>query len=122
MQCPKCDGEMQTVHDAEVKIDRCGRCGGLYFDQLTREDLGFVEAEVGLDTGDEALGAEYDAMVYVECPRCDKIMDQRLIEDPVRIRFETCTACHSTFLDAGEFRQYLSDAYREHFVSLLSEP
>ena len=119
MQCPKCDGDMQTVHDAEVRIDRCLNCHGLYFDQLTQDDLEFVEGQVNIDTGDEETGAEYDEMVYVECPRCDRIMDQRLIEDPVRIRFETCTSCYSTFLDAGEFREYLSDGYKAHFVELL---
>lgn len=121
MQCPKCDGEMSRVYDGEVRIDRCDRCRGLYFDQLTRDDLALVEGQVAIDTGDEALGAEYNEMVYVECPKCDKIMDQRLVEEPVRIRFEICTSCHATFLDAGEFRQYLSDAYREYFVSQLPE-
>lgn len=121
MQCPKCDGDMETVHNEEVRIDRCNRCHGLYFDQLTRADLGYVEGEVAVDTGDEDMGAEYNEMVYVECPKCDRIMDQRLVEDPVRIRFEICTSCHATFLDAGEFRQYLSGEYHDHFVSLLPE-
>ena len=121
MQCPKCDGEMETVYNEEVTINRCNNCRGLYFDQLTRDDLGYVEGQVGVDTGDEELGAAYNDMVYVECPKCDKIMDQQLIEDPVRIRFEVCTSCHATFLDAGEFRQYLSDEYRDHFISLLPE-
>lgn len=119
MQCPKCDGEMRRVHDGDVNIDRCNQCGGLYFDQLTRARLPALEDKVAMDTGDEALGAEYNEMVYVECPTCDAIMDQRLLEDPVRIRFEICTSCHATFLDAGEFRQYLSPEYREHFIALL---
>ena len=121
MQCPKCDGDMEMVHNAEVRIDRCNQCNGLYFDQLTRGDIGYVEGQVGLDTGDEETGAEYNEMVYVECPKCDKIMDQRLVDEPVRIRFEICTSCHSTFLDAGEFRQYLSGEYRDYFISELPE-
>ena len=122
MQCPKCDGEMVMVHNDEVRIDRCDKCHGLYFDQLTREDLAFVASHAHqIDTGDEALGAEFDALVYVECPRCYAIMDQRKIEEPVKIRFELCTTCHSTFLDAGEFREYLTPEFREHFDSLLPE-
>lgn len=121
MQCPKCDGDMVTVHDGDVRVDRCDRCHGLYFDHLTREDLDRLADQVHIDTGDEEVGAEYDEMVYVECPRCDRIMDQRLIEEPVRIRFEICTSCHSTFLDAGEFREYLSEGFREQFISLLPE-
>ena len=50
MQCPKCDGEMETVYNEEVTINRCNNCRGLYFDQLTRDDLGYVEGQVGVDT------------------------------------------------------------------------
>lgn len=121
MQCPKCDGEMSRVVDGDVNIDRCGRCGGLYFDHLTRAGLVQVADQVGVDIGDDAMGAEYNEMVYVECPTCDKIMDQRLVEDPVRIRFEICTSCHATFLDAGEFRQYLAEQYRDYFIAELPD-
>jgi len=97
------------------------QCHGLYFDQLTQEDVGRLEALVDVDSGDQALGAEYDEMVYVECPKCDKIMDQRIIEEPVRIRFELCPSCHATFLDAGELRLYLSNDYRRAFEALLPQ-
>lgn len=122
MQCPKCDeGQTERVYDKDVMIDRCNHCHGLFFDQLTQQDLALVADQVALDTGDESLGAEFNDLVYVECPRCDRIMDQRLVEEPVRIRFEICTSCHATFLDAGEFREYMSDKYRDHFVGLLPE-
>lgn len=124
MQCPKCYGEMDTVNqdgEDELRIDRCQNCHGLYFDQLTQSDLALIEGKVNLDSGDDEVGAEYDDMVYVDCPKCDRIMDQRKIEEPVAIRFEHCPTCYSTFLDAGEFRQYLSDAYRSEFQALLPE-
>jgi uncharacterized protein len=121
MQCPKCDGVMARVYDDDVRVDRCDNCHGLYFDQLTRQDLALVANRPDIDTGDEEKGAEFNDLVYVDCPKCDRIMDQRLIEEPVRIRFEICTSCYSTFLDAGEFRVYLSDAYRDHFTELLPE-
>lgn len=124
MQCPKCYGEMETVSpDAtdSLRIDRCCQCHGLYFDQLTRGEMALLNDQVALDSGDEALGAEYDDMVYVECPKCDRIMDQRLTEEPHRIRFELCPTCHSTFLDAGELRLYLSEEYKDSFAALLPE-
>lgn len=121
MRCPKCDGETDRIYSEDVMIDRCNHCHGLFFDQLTQRDLTLIADKVHLDTGDEDKGAEFNDLVYVECPQCDRIMDQRLIEDPVRIRFEICTSCHATFLDAGEFREYMSDRYRDHFVALLPE-
>jgi len=124
VDCPKCAGEMERLSsdgsDA-LTIYRCKDCSGLYFDQLTQQDLKLAEGQVALDIGAAELGAEYDDMVYVECPKCDRIMDQRKTEAPVRIRFELCPSCYSTFLDAGEFRQYLSDEYRDEFEALLPD-
>ena len=124
MQCPKCFGDMDTVNqdgENELRIDRCQECHGLYFDQLTQSDLVLVEGKTALDSEDDDVGAEYDDTVYVDCPKCDRIMDQRKIEEPVAIRFEHCPTCYATFLDAGEFRQYLSEAYRVEFQALLPE-
>ena len=119
MECPKCYGDMETVLEEGVTIDRCRNCHGLYFDQLTQEMLPDLMDKGALDSGSDEMGSAYDEMVYVECPKCDKIMDQRLLEEPVRIRFELCPTCYATFLDAGELREYLSGPFLPHFTSLL---
>jgi Zn-finger nucleic acid-binding protein len=124
MQCPKCYGETEQVNsggDSSMRVNRCMLCHGLYIDKLTREGLGVLDGFVSADKGEVNLEINYDEMVYVECPKCDKIMDQRLLETPVRIRFELCPSCQSTFLDAGELRLYLSEPYRESFEQLLPE-
>jgi Zn-finger nucleic acid-binding protein len=126
MQCPKCYGETEQFSssssgDDVMRIERCLLCRGMYIDHLTREDLGTLETLVDVDRGGADQGSEYDEMVYVECPKCDKIMDQRLLETPMRIRFELCPSCHSTFLDAGELNLYMSEDYREAFEELLPQ-
>ncbi len=110
---------MQLVNDEGTNVSRCGTCHGLHFELLNQLNLDEVAAHIHLDTGDETLGAEYDEMVFVECPKCNQIMDQRLTEEPNRIRFELCIACHATFLDAGEFRQYMGPDYLDEFRALL---
>lgn len=119
MECPKCYGDMDTVLQGETLIDRCQNCHGLYFEQLTQSLLSGLLESQAVDTGSDDMGSAYDEMVYVECPKCDKIMDQRLLEEPVRIRFEFCPTCNATFLDAGEFRQYTNDEYLGYFKELL---
>ncbi|MFT7688800.1 MAG: Zn-finger nucleic acid-binding protein [Candidatus Azotimanducaceae bacterium] len=122
MQCPKCYGDMTSISsDGEnaLHIDRCSKCYGLYFDQLRKSDLALIDVHGQIDTGDAVLGAEYDGMTFVDCPKCNRMMDQKSVEDPVHIRFEHCTSCYSTFLDAGELRQYLTDEFREDFKALL---
>ena len=122
MQCPKCYGDMVNVSDEDItNVYRCDTCHGLHFELLNQQNLDEVAAHVHLDTGDDSLGEEYNEMVYVECPKCDMIMDQRSLDEPVKIRFELCIACHATFLDAGEFRQYMSDEYHDQFRALLPE-
>ena len=88
MECPKCYGEMATVIESPTQVDRCDNCHGLYFDQLTQGLLDGLLGQEGVDTGSEEMGSEYNEMVFVDCPKCDKMMDQRLIEEPVRIRFD----------------------------------
>ncbi len=119
MQCPKCYGEMAKVSDNPIRVDQCSECHGLYFAQLDRQILEEIGSDTEIDSGDESKGAEHNEMVYVDCPKCNKMMDQRLTDDPVHIRFELCTSCHSGFLDAGEFRQYMTEEYIEGFRALL---
>ena len=122
MQCPKCYGEMETISDAQSdhRIDRCSQCFGFYFDHLTKSDLQEVEGKNVLDTGILEPDVK-DDMVYVECPKCNRIMDQRKIDQPVQIRFELCPSCYAAFLDAGEFRQYFTEDFRQGFRSLLPD-
>ena len=119
MECPKCFGDMDQVVEQPVDVQRCNDCHGLYFDQLSVPLLEQLGSDTSIDSGDEDIGAEYDEMVYVDCPKCDKIMDARTIDEPVRIRFEFCPSCHATFLDAGEYREYLTEDYIQEFKALL---
>ena len=121
MDCPKCFGKTDTVIADGADVERCQECHGLYFDRLTQAMLDDLLSCLDIDTGSDELGAVYDEMVYVDCPKCDRIMDQRLIEEPNRIRFEVCPTCYAAFLDAGEFRQYSEPGYLEGFRSLLPE-
>jgi hypothetical protein len=39
MKCPKCGGQMQEIDMASLKVDKCGSCKGLYFDNGELEVL-----------------------------------------------------------------------------------
>lgn len=119
MQCPKCYGDMERVHDEKPVIDRCCQCHGLYVHAMTRTVLSAMTELVTLDVGADPATSHYDEMVFVECPECDKIMDLRVEEGPVRIRFELCCSCNSVFLDAGELSAYLQSEQSPKFAALL---
>lgn len=119
MQCPKCYGDMDVVIESPINVERCNDCHGMYFEQLTAPVLESLGREVSIDLGDENVGAEYNEMVFVDCPKCNRMMEQRLVDEPVRIRFEICLSCHATFLDAGEYRTYVRDDHYDEFKKLL---
>ncbi len=43
MKCPKCGADMLEIERQGIKIDQCGKCGGIYFDRGELELL--VEAK-----------------------------------------------------------------------------
>ncbi|MEM7366049.1 MAG: zf-TFIIB domain-containing protein [Pseudomonadota bacterium] len=121
MQCPKCFSEMARVDDGtvDVTVHRCESCSGLLIERLTRSNLDDMIMAVAFDIGDE-VNTELDEMMYVDCPRCDLMMDQQLNESP-RIKIEICHACNGAYLDAGELRAYTEPSVLESFRALLPE-
>ena len=97
---------MEILDFKGIEIDRCTRCRGLWFDRLEAENLKDLEGAESIDIGEDAAEG-FNDMVFVECPKCFSILDQKEEGD---IKYEFCLSCHGTFFDAGEFRLYLQRA------------
>ena len=121
MQCPKCSGDMQPVMFNEVEVDRCTKCYGIFFDHLERETLKQMEGAEALDVGDEFVGATYNDMADVSCPRCESKMTSVVHSDPFEIRFEACPNCNGVYFDAGEFKDYLEDEIFDQFQDIIDQ-
>ena len=119
MQCPKCLGKMETLNFKDVEVDRCTGCHGLFFDHLEKETLRKLEGSEVLDIGDEFLGATYNEILDVPCPKCHTKMNHVLHTDPFEIKFESCPSCKGVYFDAGEFRDYLEDEIYEQFQDVI---
>ena len=109
MECPKCQAQMEVVRFEEVEVDRCVRCGGLWFDALEPEELKGRAGAEGIDTGPTWQAAMHNVQVKVFCPREGALMIRMV--DPARpqIWVESCPVCHGTFFDAGEFTEFKED-------------
>ncbi|HVR41514.1 MAG TPA: zf-TFIIB domain-containing protein [Thermoanaerobaculia bacterium] len=46
MKCPKCGFDLHTIEFHGVKVDQCGHCGGIFFDQGEIEQL--LQHEAGI--------------------------------------------------------------------------
>ena len=128
IQCPKCSAPMGKVTFGSVVVDRCTSCRGLWFDAREHERLRDVEGSEQIDAGrpQAAAGAAAGAApgaaaeagtpaigdAKVNCPVCHTRLIRMVDHQQPHIHFESCTVCHGTFFDAGEFRDY-----KEHSVS-----
>jgi len=109
--------EPLTLNDVEV--DRCTKCFGLFFDHLEKETLKKIAGSEALDVGDEYVGATYNEIMDVPCPRCRMKMDHVLHTDPFEIKFESCPSCKGAYFDAGEFKDYLEEEIYKQFQDIV---
>ncbi|MCH7741400.1 MAG: zf-TFIIB domain-containing protein [Proteobacteria bacterium] len=119
MQCPKCLSDMEVIDYKGIEIDRCTECFGMWFDHLEREDLKSLEGADEIDIGDEFVGARYNEILDVPCPKCKVKMDHVLHTEPFEIKFESCPQCHGAYFDAGEFKDYMEDEIFEQFQDIV---
>ena len=111
MICPKCTEEMKPNKYKNIEYDQCRNCGGLWFDALEAEEMLEIKGAADIDNGDPALGAKYNKMRDVKCPACSTAMRPvRDIKQP-HIKLEACPACHGTFFDSGEYKDFCEETF-----------
>ena len=117
MKCPKCSGEMVLVSYDGIKIDRCGSCGGLWFqpDELRALRNDIWMADYILDSGDKSVGKAANKMKDIACPECGVTMTQEFDAEQPHITYESCPNSHGTFLDAGEFTDLVDRSFWDKF-------
>jgi uncharacterized protein len=113
MECPKCQARMEVVRFEDTEVDRCVRCGGLWFDRLEHELLKRRAGSEAIDTGPIWQAAMHDVQERVFCP-VDGVQMARMVDAAQpQIWVESCPVCHGTFLDAGEFTDLKEHALGE---------
>ncbi|WP_256451845.1 zf-TFIIB domain-containing protein [Lysobacter sp. S4-A87] len=117
MQCPKCSSPMQAIDILSSRSQRCTHCSGLWL-VMGEERLLKAQAEI-VDTGDAAVGAQYNHVDRIKCPTCADSQLVRMV-DPQQphIWFESCSFCFGRFYDAGEFRDFAERTLLEFFQDM----
>jgi uncharacterized protein len=105
---------MELVVFEDIEVDRCVRCGGLWFDVLEHEELRGRTGSESIDTGPRWQAAMHDVQGKVFCPTDGTLMLRMVNAAQPHIWVESCPVCHGTFFDAGEFTDF-----KEHSIGEL---
>ncbi len=100
MICPACREdrlETRTLKESPVKVEHCGKCGGLWFDggELARA---VPTAVHGLRTPEDAEATG------LRCPRCTVPL-QRFVYPQTYVKVDRCSDCKGLWLNRDEFRE-----------------
>ena len=106
MECPKCQAQMEPVRFEDTEVDRCVRCGGLWFDALEEEEIRQRAGSEVIDTGPTWQAAMHDVQLRAFCPIDGALMIRMVDAAQPQIWVESCPVCRGTFFDAGEFTDF----------------
>ena len=121
LACPKCGTQMDRISHANVEVDRCTLCKGIWFDPSEVDALRELAGAEAIDVGDARVGRAMDGQTGVDCPVC-RIPLQRVPDaKQPHVWTDRCPGCKGMFFDAGEFRDLTNDDVFELFDRLLDE-
>lgn len=110
MDCPACENAMITLELAEVEIDYCTECGGIWLDAGELEDL-MADADKSRAVLDSFKAEPDNPEKRRKCPICDKKMAKVVVGDeqpPLLI--DKCTRGDGIWFDAGELDEIIEKA------------
>lgn len=98
MNCPNCSVPLDIYTYKEIEVDKCPRCGGMWFEYEELDELEDMAYEV-----DDQKGSliHREVATDMKCPNCEKPLkgfQYRLYN----MHLEYCEDMHGFWLDAGE--------------------
>lgn len=125
MKCPKCRKELsEKIKIGDVKIDRCPKCGGLWFekDELRlAKDKEAPEARwVDVEIKDKSINwlqfdfwkdkVKFKVKKGMKCCPIDEIPLYQVNYGDTPIEIDVCGICFGIWLDKGEFKKIVDYA------------
>jgi len=107
VKCPRDGTTLAKVTIADVELDKCHKCDGIWFDRGEMERLrdakqSDLEEELEQRYGDPSY-EEGDTVGYMRCPRCGDAGLQEYAYTYVNpVRIDRCGQCFGVWLDNDE--------------------
>ena len=120
IECPKCYTRMKTIGVDDLHVDQCHRCGGLWINAVSKEQLlADPKAVKSIDTNPSAMGKRQDNITEIKCPHDHSTMIRMSPPQKKQVHYESCTICGGMFFDAGELREMTRVSLGQRLRSLL---
>jgi Zn-finger nucleic acid-binding protein len=109
LPCPRCKTNLQRITAADIPLDECPHCGGLWisvaaFDKIC-SDAETKTAASGIDVPRPAPPADI-RVHYLNCPRCSKLMNRSNYGGGSGIVINVCKL-DGIWLDRDEMREII---------------
>ena len=106
LQCPRCQGPLGARRYAELALDECDRCGGIF---VSPEAMNRIVTDRDLPTG---LKVELPArpavretdVHYIHCPVCSSLMNRSAFGRISGVVVDVCRK-HGVWFDGGELSE-----------------
>lgn len=112
--CPRCTTTLRARLVADMVIDECGTCLGLFLDHVaiqrvvTDRQQARAEALLGtLPTAEVTHVNPPGTKMYVKCPVCTTVMNRKLFAAGAGVIIDVCRS-HGAFFDVGELPRIIS--------------
>lgn len=119
MQCPKCQASLEAVVYADIEVDRCTNCKGIWFDSMEAQTLKKIAGSESIDTGDPKTGSEFNEQGNINCPKCKTRMTKMVELNQSHIWYEKCPVCYGVWFDAGEFKDFKEEGMLDMFKDIF---
>ena len=96
------------VEYADIELDWCPLCGGLWFDSGEMELLAMKTLHPPTNACFAPDKPATTTEPLLRCPLCRKKMDKRLLGQEQPVIADVCPRCDGLWLDGGELEQVLS--------------
>lgn len=110
MNCPVCTNAMITLELADVEIDHCIDCGGIWLDAGELELLlkdSHAAKEILNSFKSDSSGCEEKR----RCPICNKKMDKIIVaQSAPPLLIDRCPKIHGLWFDRGELKNIFDKA------------
>jgi Zn-finger nucleic acid-binding protein len=98
--------KVETLRErhADLEIDRCPSCDGIWLDQSEMQKLEAIVEPVFLEI--RKIPAKIDQLLGLYCPRCEGrvLMEKADHDRDEKVVVDYCPNCKGVWLDKGELR------------------